>query len=69
MKAEDRESITTEERWRIWIKFLESDEDTWSLFRGAFTKRGRKCTRGMEDDCLDVSCEEIGRTNVMQVGL
>lgn len=64
-----REKLGTEERWRLWVRILESDPDPFSFLKGAFTKRGiTKLPRGMLDvDAVDVSADEIGATNVMMV--
>lgn len=66
-----REKLGTEERWRLWVRILESDPDPFSFLKGAFTKRGiTKLPRGMSDvDAIDIGADEIGATNVMMVSL
>ncbi|GAA5947093.1 hypothetical protein JCM3765_002150 [Sporobolomyces pararoseus] len=60
------EKISSEERWRLWIKMLESTEDPKEWLQSFFLIPGRtKAPRGADDPAIKgVELEKIGRTNI-----
>lgn len=66
-----KEALSTEERWRIWRKIVESSEDPWDMMSAMFLQRGAKSApRGMKDEAITtVKMEEVGRENVEMVSL
>lgn len=65
----EKEVLSSEERWRIWVKMLESTPDPWDWFGGMFMVAGSKgAPRGMEDPAMrGVKMRDVGRTNVEEV--
>ncbi|GAA6007314.1 hypothetical protein JCM11491_003086 [Sporobolomyces phaffii] len=60
------EAITPEERWRLWVKLLESSQDPAEWLQSFFLIPGRtKAPRGAQDPAIKgVDLEKIGRTNI-----
>jgi hypothetical protein len=61
-----REKIGSEERWRLWVKMVESSKNPWSWLGGMFlVPRARRAPRGMTDPAITkVKMQDVGRTNV-----
>ncbi|KAM0755386.1 hypothetical protein T439DRAFT_1951 [Meredithblackwellia eburnea MCA 4105] len=65
-QTNEEDTLETEERWRIWIKMLESCEDPWDWMGGAFLEKGwKRAKEGMRDKAVQlVKREQVGRANV-----
>ena len=63
------DDIGTEERWRLWIAMLESDEDASEWLKGIFLAPGFATAKeGMRDPAmLGFSLLDVGRTNIEEV--
>ncbi|GAA5922325.1 uncharacterized protein JCM15063_003266 [Sporobolomyces koalae] len=63
------EKITSEERWRLWTKMLESTENPEEWLKSFFLTPGRsKAPRGAADPSIEaVDLDKIGRTNIEEL--
>ncbi|KAK4057624.1 hypothetical protein OIO90_001271 [Microbotryomycetes sp. JL221] len=61
-----KEVINSEERWRLFVKMVESHEDPWSWLHGFFALK-KRAPRGIIDPCITkVRIEDVGQTNVKE---
>ncbi|KAM0793411.1 hypothetical protein ACM66B_000862 [Microbotryomycetes sp. NB124-2] len=61
-----KEVIEAEERWRLFVKMVESHADPWSWLHGFFALK-KRAPRGIIDPCITkVKIEEVGQTNVKE---
>ncbi|GAA5972032.1 hypothetical protein JCM21900_001394 [Sporobolomyces salmonicolor] len=64
--GDQNEPLGSEQRWRLWVKMLESSSDPWSWMQGFFLKPGCKSPPplGAKDPSIEGKVEKVGRTNV-----
>lgn len=65
----EKERMGSEERWRLWVKMLESSVDPGSWLKGMFLAPGYQAAPlGMQDDAITkVRIDDVGRENVEEV--
>ncbi|KDE09733.1 hypothetical protein MVLG_00135 [Microbotryum lychnidis-dioicae p1A1 Lamole] len=65
---EAKQPLVAEERWRLWVKMLESFPDPWEWLGGTFLAPGlRSAPLGMEDPAITrVRIQDVGRSNIEQ---
>ncbi|SCV68435.1 BQ2448_556 [Microbotryum intermedium] len=65
---EAKQPLEAEERWRLWVKMLESCQDPWEWLGGAFLAPGaRVAPLGMDDPAIArVRIQDVGRSNIEQ---
>ncbi|SGY34789.1 BQ5605_C002g01683 [Microbotryum silenes-dioicae] len=63
---EAKQPLVAEERWRLWVKMLESFPDPWEWLGGTFLAPGlRSAPLGMEDPAITrVRIQDVGRSNI-----
>ncbi|GAA5864944.1 hypothetical protein JCM1840_005687 [Sporobolomyces johnsonii] len=63
--GDQNERLGSEERWRLWVKMLESSSDPWSWMQGFFLKPGCKSAPlGAKDPAIEAKVDKVGRTNI-----
>ncbi|GAA5896507.1 uncharacterized protein JCM6883_006927 [Sporobolomyces salmoneus] len=69
LDSRQNEKITSEERWRLWVKLLEATESPEDWLQSFFLIPGRtKAPRGADDPAIKgVDLEKIGRTNIEEM--
>jgi len=63
------DKITSEERWRLFVKMLESSEDPEDWIKSFFLMPGKNSApKGADDPAIQgVDMAKVGRTNIEEV--